>query len=304
MTSNYFLYEKDKEKRIGWITFNRPERLNYMEVEDMRSFTPLLSEIENDDDVKVLVLKGAGKAFGTGMDVMGLGTQTVGITRDTNVPRPSVHRRLLNDRRIMHTHIDDFGLAAVSHFMKPVIAQVHGYCYGWHFQVVSTVDMIVASEEALFTHPAFRYICEPQPGMSWMYTLGANRTAEALFTGRAFTSAELERCGMVNKVVPYKRLEDEVKEIASIIALQPLDTLMVTKHYLETLKAMRHESYSSHLVGVMAHTLSSYYKVESGDYSILRETSKLGASGAIQAREDRYPPKYRLSHKGRGEEEV
>ena len=68
---------------------------------------------------------------------------------------------------------------------------------------------------------------------------------------------------------------------------------------LETLRAVRNDLFGPNLVGCMAHMLSTYMKLEPGDYSVLRETSKFGARGAIRKREDRYPPKYRLSYEGR-----
>ena len=302
MGKEYYLYEKDAEKRIAWLTFNRPEKHNTLMGDDMAFFEPLLREIEQDDDVKVLILKGAGPHFGAGADIMELGPGTVGFSRDPKAPQPTVRQRLLGERRMGHKAVSP-ALTTIFHFCKPCIAQVHGYCYGWHFQVATGADMVIASEETLFSHPAFRYIMEAWPVTVWMDILGVKRTAEMVFTGRAFTAEEMERCGFVNKVVPRDKLEQEVDELASIIALQPLDVLMVSKHYLETLRAVRNDLEAPNLVGCMAHLLSTYMKLEPGDYSVLRETSKHGASGAIQKREERYPPKYRLSYKGRAAQE-
>jgi enoyl-CoA hydratase/carnithine racemase len=134
-------------------------------------------------------------------------------------------------------------------------------------------------------------------------TMGPKRASELLFTGRAFTAWEMERCGFVNKVVPKQELEKETMELASVIALQPTDVLVVGKHYLETLRAIDNDLYAPNLVGRMAHLLSTYMKLEGRDYSVLRETTKLGAKGAIQTRETRYPQKYRLSYSGRAAKE-
>lgn len=304
MGEEYFLYEKDAEKRIAWITFNRPEKHNTVMREDGDSWIPLLREIEQDDDVKVLILKGAGDHFGAGADIMRLGPDTVGFSRDPKAPHPTVRKRLIGERRMGHDAASPTGsLSSIFHFCKPCIAQVHGYCYGWHFQVAAGVDIVIASEEALFTHPAFRYILEAWPMTVLMDTMGVKTAAEMLFTGRAFTAQEMERCGFVNKVVPRDRLEEEVTELASVIALQPLDFLVVAKHYLETLREVRGDLSGPNLVGCMAHLLSTYMKLEPGDYSVLRETTKYGASGAIQSREKRYPPKYRLSYEGRAAQE-
>ena len=169
--------------------------------------------------------------------------------------------------------------------------------------MATAADIVIASEESLFTHPAFRYIVEPNPVMVWLELMGTKRTAEMLFTSRAFTAQEMEQCGLVNGVVPRDKLEEEVNELASIIALQPIDLLMVNKHYLETLRAIRQDFHAPNLVGCISHALATHYQVEPGDFSVLRETTKLGASGTIRARESRYPPKYRLSYKGRAEKE-
>ncbi|RLC69795.1 MAG: hypothetical protein DRI26_08375 [Chloroflexi bacterium] len=303
MGKEYFLYEKDAQKRIAWITFNRPEKHNVVLGEDGPHFVPLLREIEQDDDVKVLILRGAGEHFGVGADIMSLGPDTVGFSRDPKAPPPTVRKRLIMERRMAHDAVNPASLSTIFHFCKPCIAQVQGYCYGWHFQVAAGVDIVIASEEALFTHPAFRYILEAWPMTVLMDTMGVKRAAELLFTGRAFTAWEMERCGFVNRVVPRDKLEEEVLELASVIALQPLDMLVVAKHYLETLRAVRNDLYAPNLIGCMAHMLSTYMKLEPGDYSVLRETTKMGARGAIREREARYPPKYRLGYAGRAAKE-
>jgi len=299
MGKEYFLYEKDAQKRIASITFNKPENRNMATMEDMHALPPLLREIEEDDDVKVLILKGAGECFGSGGDIKALGPDTVGFSRDPKAPRPTVRKRLIMERRMGHDAVNPGALTAIFHFCKPCIAQVHGYCYGWHFQVATGADIVITSEEALFTHPAFRYVMEAWPMMVWLESMGTKKAAEMMFTGRAFTAQEMEQCGLVNKVVRRDKLEQEVNEMASIIAMQPLDVLVVEKHFLETLGSMRNDINAPNLVGCMAHMLSTYMKLDPGDYSVLRETTKLGASGAIKERERRYPPKYRLSYSGR-----
>ena len=297
MKSEYFLFEKDPQKRIGWIIFNRPEKLNMFRVGEGDSLKLLLKEIERDDDVKVLIIKGAGECFGSGGDVALAGVETVGFTKGAKAAPPSLKTRLYAERSMMEwmaeTRGSYFGL-----FCKPCIAQVHGYCYGWHFQVCATCDTIIASEDALFTNPAFRYITETWPAQHLMEQMGYKKFAEMVLTGRPFTAREMEQCGFINKVVSQDRLEEEVMDIASVIALQPLEMLMMDKHYLETLRDSRFQA-SAGLVDCMAHILSTYMKIEPGDFSILRDTTKYGPSGAIRELERRYPPKYRLSYKGR-----
>ena len=298
MGKEFFKFEKDPEKRIGWITFDRPEKGNMWTMDDQPFLEPLLREIEQDEDVKVLIIKGAGDCFGVGADIMMLGVETIGFER--NAPPPPVRRRLFYERR-MRRWCGDAG-SEFGDFCKPVIAPVHGYCYGWHFQVASGVDMIISSEETLFTHPAFRYITETWPVWLWMDQIGYKKMAEMLFSGRPATATEMAQCGFVNRVVKKDQLEQEVMELASAIALQPYDMLMTHKHYLETVREMRYPA-GSNRVACLGHLLATYMKLEPGDFSVLRDTTKMGASGAIDAREKRYAPKYRLSHKRRAAKE-
>ena len=304
MGKEYFQYEKDSAKRIGFITFSRPEKLNMiLASQEGGYFKDLLWEIEQDDDVKVLVLKGAGSCLGVGDDVTDLGTETMGFSRDPKEPPPPLRERLARERKMGHLAVDKWGMVSLFSFGKPVICQAHGYSYGWHFQIATESDIIIASDDALFTHPAFRYIAETFPAMAWMNTIGYQKTAEMLFTGRPFTAQELYEAGLVNRVVPREKLEDEVMEYALAIAKLPLDIIVVQKHYLQTLKAIRHDNMAGDLIACFGHVISTFMKPEPGDYLVLKEVTRKGPKGAIQAREDRYPPRWRLSHKGRAAKE-
>ena len=298
MSNDYLLLEKDKEKRIAWITFNNPDKLNMVTFDEMGEFCALLEQLENDDDVKVLVLKGAGDCFGSGGNIMMTGTETVGFSRDAKASRPSVRARLLKERAWSDIS-DKTGITKLGHFMKPSVCQVHGYCYGWHLQVATGADIVVASEDALFAHPAFRYICGEAPVGVWLSIMGRKRFLEMLYTGRPFTAHEMEQCGFVNRVVSKESLEAEVNELASAIALKPIELLMIDKYFVDTISAMQHETFAPNMVGAMAHNLSTHMKTEPTDFVVLKETSNKGAKGAINSLDDRYPPKYRLSYSGR-----
>jgi enoyl-CoA hydratase len=303
VAGDYCLFEKDKEKRIAWITFNRPEKLNMMRSMDGHDFAQLLRQIEEDDDIRVLILRGAGEAFGTGADMGHLGPDTMGFNRDPKASRPSVRKRLLAELSISHDAKDDWGIRANSHFLKPCISQVHGYCYGWHFEVMAQSDIAIASEEALFTHPALRYIAEPTIAVHCLDNIGYKRTAELMLTGRAFTAQEMLNMGMVNSVVPRNKLDDEVMEYASVIALQPLDTLMMQKYHLEIMRCMRHQTLTGDLIAALAHVAGSYMKTDPGDFIVMKETANIGAKAAAAKANQMYPPRWRLDYKGRAAKE-
>ena len=299
----YKKIKKDKEKRIGWITFNKPATLNMCNMEDSQEFVPLLNQIEEDDDVKVLILKGAGDCFGSGWDIVGLGVDTIGFERDPSKPRPGVRKRLLMERGMFVDGKNRMGAMAVNNFCKPCISQVHGYCYGLHFQIAAMSDIVVCSEEALFTHPAFRYTVEGMNLGQWVDQMGIKKASEMMLTGGPITAQEMLNAGFVNRIVSKDKLESEVLEMASVIALMPIDTLVVAKHLLLSLRAVHNDSDLPHMIAPLAHCAWSFMKMEPNDFMVLRETVDKGASGAIQARERRYPPRYRLSYGGRAAKE-
>ena len=292
----YFLCEKDKEKRVAIVTFNRPEKKNMATLEDMLDFVPLLQQIEEDDDVKVLIMKGAGDCFGSGADAMLLGPDTAGFSLDPKAPYPPVRRRLIQERKRWQAH---FAMQALYHFAKVSIAQVHGYCYGLHFQWATAADITIASEDALFGHPAFRYIGPTEPTLlDWVQIMGIKKAKELVFTGRPFSAKEMEQCGLVNKVVPKERLEAEVNEIASVVALMPIDHIVVGKHLFETLQKMCGLPASWDVIA-MAHNLCTHVKFEPGDFNIMKERLTKGVRAAIRDRDLRYPPAYRFSYSTR-----
>ncbi|HEY78373.1 MAG TPA: enoyl-CoA hydratase/isomerase family protein [Dehalococcoidia bacterium] len=301
--TDYFIYEKDPQKRIARLTFNRPEQMNFIKWEDMQALNPLLREIEKDDDVKVLIVKGAGECFGAGADLTGLGTTTVHFSRDPKAPRPTVRERLFEEKDCFSDYTDKLSQSYLFHFAKATIAQVHGYCYGFHFGFAQSCDITIASEDALFTHPAFRYITGEQPLGVWLQEMGSKKYMEMVLTGRPFDAWEMEKMGCVNKVVPRERLDDEVNEMAEVIAKKPIELLVVEKHLVDCLKAMKNDLAAPNLVAALAHCAATHMKAEPGDFLVLKEVSQKGEKGAIDVRESRYPPKYRLSYKGRAAKE-
>jgi enoyl-CoA hydratase len=190
-------------------------------------------------------------------------------------------------------------MQAFYHFAKVSIAQVHGYCYGLHFQWTTEADITIASEDALFGHPAFRYIGPTEPTLlDWIDIMGIKKAKELVFTGRPFTANEMERVGLVNKVVPKERLEAEVNEVASAIAAMPIDQIVVGKHLFETIQKARGLPASFDMI-CMARDLSNYAQFEPSDFNLIKEMKAKGISAAIKERDLRYPPSYRFSWKDR-----
>lgn len=192
------LYEKDG--RIARITFNRPDSLNAINGALSEGLKDALADFDSDPDVWVAIVSGAGRCFCAGADV-----REGGLRPD----RPS--------SRVDHYYLD----SPVN--WKPVIAAVHGYCYGAGLVFAAECDLIVATEDAAFS------IIETKRGMpavslsaqltAWM---GSKTVTEMIVTGDPLPVADAHRLGLVNRVVPSREeLLPAAEELATRILANP-----------------------------------------------------------------------------------
>jgi enoyl-CoA hydratase len=221
MTYETLLY--DVEGAIATITFNRPDRLNTI-------VPPMPEELESavhaavaDGDVKVIVLRGAGRAFCAGFDFAGgFHHWDEGLTTDGRWDPGK-----------------DFVMATsqsgpVPKFMsiwrspKPVIAQVHGWCVGGGSDMALCADLVIASDDARIGTPYSRMWGCYLTGM-WIYRLGLTRAKEHALSGRPLSGTEAAAIGLINKSVPFAELESEVRETAERLASVPLSQLAAMK---------------------------------------------------------------------------
>ncbi len=217
------LYHVDSE--IATITFNRPERLNTI-------VPPMPDEIEAairraiaDGGVKVIVIRGAGRAFCAGFDFAG------GFHRwDEHVTTDGKW----DPGKDFAWSAGAFGLGAIPKFMsiwrspKPVIAQVHGWCVGGGSDMALCADLVIASEDARIGTPYSRMWGCYLTGM-WIYRLGLTRAKEYALTGKPLSGAEAAEIGLINRAVPFDSLEQEVQNQARQLASIPLSQLAAMK---------------------------------------------------------------------------
>jgi len=281
------IYEKKdfKEGAVATITLNKPETLNAMDFELTEDIGKALARAEEDDDVKAVILKGAGRAFSSGYDlsrvyyVYGGGTGKP----EEKTRRPSQRARLKYDQWRSET------LRRIFTCPKVTIAQVHGYCIGGGLYTVLCCDLAIATSNAKIGHSEQRLVFAGA-----MYVLpieimliGQKRTRELLLTGKLIDGTEAERIGLVNKSVPEDKLEDETMKMAQMITLMPRDGLAVGK-------AMAMAAYdtlgltSSFAQGYLGHTMATNIRFEEGEFNFLKMRRDLGVKEAIKARDKRY----------------
>ena len=208
--SDEVLYEK--RGPAAWITLNRPEKLNAMNVEVVRQLGERLRTAETDDAVKVVVLTGAGRAFSAGYDISEeVGDTISGAAQWRSVLAPDVEVAM-----------------QLWSLPRPTIAAVRGWCLAGACELAMACDMVVATEDSRFGEPEIRYGSGPV-ALIMPFVLGQKKTNELLFTGDTMDAAEAHRCGLVNRVVPADRLDSAVDELVRRIAPTPLPVLRLTK---------------------------------------------------------------------------
>ncbi len=254
---------------IGWITLNRPDKINALSTEVVRSAHDKVIEFENDDEVRVVVIKGAGKNFSVGYDISE--EVAAGLSRPEDW-----HRQLSKN----------VGLSmAVWACTKPTIAAVDGWCLAGACELAMACDMIVATDRSHFGEPEIRFGSGPVT-LLMPFVLGQKKTMELLLTGDTVGAAEAERIGLVNRVVSPDALADAVQQLAEKIALTPLVTLRLTKIALtRAYEAMGLRNAVNVNLDVAA-TLNAAYAPEKAQFGELVATK--GLREALNWRDSRY----------------
>jgi enoyl-CoA hydratase len=192
----------EKEAPIGWIVFDHPERRNAVSVDMWRALPAAVAELEADDALRVVVLRGAGEeAFVSGADISEFEQQRTG------------HATADYER----DNARAFG--ALARLAKPVIAMIHGWCVGGGLAISLSADLRYAADDAVFAIPAARlgvgYALEGLDALAKL--VGFSAAKEIFFTARRFRADEALRMGLVNAVLPKAELEDFVRETAACI---------------------------------------------------------------------------------------
>lgn len=200
---------------IATITLNRPHKLNALNAEVITELERRLSQAENDDEVKVLLLAANGRAFSAGYDI----TDEIEAKTETPLEWLPILRR------------DVAATMRVWDFPKPTIAVVQGYCLAGGCELAMACDIIVAAEDAEFGEPEIQYGSGPVT-LLMPFILGQKKTSELLFTGDRIDAREALRLGLVNTVVPLDQMESTATALALRIANAPLAVLRLTKEAL------------------------------------------------------------------------
>jgi len=192
------------DDRVAFVTFNRPERLNAIDLGMARAFRETVEDLTSRDDVRAVVLRGAGAAFVSGGDIT-----LFGGDRDQAAATIG--------ELIDHFHAATVGLQRL---LAPVIASVHGAAAGGGFSLALAADFRIAADTATFTPAYLRLGTSPDGGGTFFLPrlVGPNKALEIFLVGGTYSAGDALRLGFVNRVVPASELERETAQLAAAIA--------------------------------------------------------------------------------------
>ena len=178
----------DEQDGIGYLTLNRPDKLNALSPTLMAEFREALEGIEANPDVRVVILTGAGRAFSAGFDI------------ETEAGGPNGEPLSVDGRRSrLKYNIETFLM--VWNLSKPVIAAVNGYALGGASELLQVCDVKIASDRAIIGEPEIR-LGYGAPFLITPYSVNLALAKEMMLTGDTVDAHEAARIGLVNRVVP------------------------------------------------------------------------------------------------------
>lgn len=223
----YDLIRVERDGAIGRIVFNSPEKRNPLGYERLLQLAMAAKELELDDDIRVIIIKGEGPSFSSGYDI----TPVPPGERPRNTP---VNGYIHPDRDQIWQSYDHEHLRVyftLWDLQKPVIAQIQGYCLAGATELAAFCDIRIVADDAQIGWPVGR---NWSPGniqyMPWVVNI--TKAKYYMLTNQPMDGIEAYRCGWASKTVPADELEAATEEVAATVALTDTDLAMITKRSL------------------------------------------------------------------------
>lgn len=201
----------EKRGKIGVLTLNRPSKLNTLNDDILNDMYEGVIELDTDDEIRVIIIKGAGRAFCAGYDLS---------------PREKPFTTVLDWRN--HAQHGSRLMFSIWNCKKPVICQIHGYCLGGGCDLAMVCDFTIAAEDTQIGEPEIQFNSAAPFGIM-PYIIGMKKTKALLLTGDRIPASEAERIGLVTSVVPGENLEDEVLALAKKLVKIPVPAMRLNK---------------------------------------------------------------------------
>lgn len=204
----------EKQNGIGLVTLSSDNDLNFIDADVLKNLSAKMVQLDNDDKVRVIVLRGSEKAFSSGINA----TEFV---KNANA-------------KMLENMIGDFD--KIADIKKPLVSEVCGYAIGIGMELALAGDIILCSDNAWFAAPDLSLGTVPGFGATQRLTraVGKAKAMEMILSGRAMGAAEADKIGLVSRIVPLMYLHDETMKEAEIIASMPEMATNTSKELVRT----------------------------------------------------------------------
>jgi enoyl-CoA hydratase len=213
MSYETIIYQK--KNAVAKITLNRPEVLNAMNRTMLLEIGETLADAEKDNTIRVVVITGSGRAFCTGVDLKFAKKELNTLQAEQDFFRLG--------NKVM--------LRRIENLTKPVIAAVNGFALAGGFEILSVVDLAIASEDAIIGDQHMNVGLLAAGGAYYRVPLliGIRKAKELIFTGKTLSGKEAEQIGLVNRAVPPDELESTVDKLAAELAEKSPVAMRISK---------------------------------------------------------------------------
>lgn len=208
----------EKVKGVCKINLNRPEALNALNREMVVEIGNALEEAEKDDEIRVVVIAGNGKAFCVGADLKFVNEELKNLQDQEEFFR-------FGNKTLMN---------AIENLKKPVIASIHGFAFAGGFEIMLACDLVIASEDALISdqHINFGLVGPGGTTQRLPRIVGIRKAKEIILTGERLSAHEGQRIGLINRVVPSNELIKSTEEMAAQLVEKSPVALRIAKTLL------------------------------------------------------------------------
>jgi enoyl-CoA hydratase/carnithine racemase len=275
------LVEPAVAPHVARITLNRPEKHNALyPLEGFQEIERHIRELSERDDVKVIVMRGAGPSFCTGDDLNRTPFEAFGGVKGQRLPQS---KRIVGAKQMSGLHV------AMMESPKPIVVQAHGRVLGVGFQFVLLADLVVAADTTRFSRAEQRIGFGGQDPFTHtlsLLSIGLKRTRELLLTGREIDAQTALDWGLVNEVVPEDALEQRTLEWANAIAAHATDGIVIGRilHQL-TLDALGLRQ--SYMASLLSHPLFTNLVWRDDEWNFLKERDNASRAGDAFAERER-----------------
>jgi enoyl-CoA hydratase len=217
---NTSVLSRSDRQSVAILTFERPAKLNALNYELVDAIVQALDQIEEEDQIRAVVLTGSGRAFSAGADIHE-------FSQDVKLGAQIVHRRFVRRGQNMTKRIENFS--------KPIIAAVNGLAYGGGCEIVEATHLSIAVPEAKFSKAEIAIGIPPCFGGTQRLPrlVGRKRALKMILTGEPITAIEAKEAGLINTIVDQEVLVEEAVRLGLKVAQFAPEAVAVCLHAVQ-----------------------------------------------------------------------